>query len=136
MNEILKLITEVDQRLNNANISYMFSSSIALSVYAEPRFTNDIDLVIDVLPVQKNQLLRLFEDDFYISEAAVQEAFQGMGMFNIIHNRLMIKCDLILLQKDPYSVRAFARKRKEVIDGREFFFISLEDLIIRKNTLE
>ena len=45
MNEldILKLVAS---RLNDAEIDYMLSGSVALTFYGKPRMTRDIDIVI------------------------------------------------------------------------------------------
>lgn len=42
--EILQVIKDVVGRLEKAYIPYMISGSIAANIYAEPRFTNDIDI--------------------------------------------------------------------------------------------
>ena len=46
--EILKVIADAVGRLEEADIPYMISGSIAANIYAEPRFTNDIDIVLQV----------------------------------------------------------------------------------------
>jgi hypothetical protein len=46
--EILQVIADVIGRLEKADIPYMISGSIAANIYAEPRFTNDIDIVLQV----------------------------------------------------------------------------------------
>ncbi len=42
--EILEVIVDVVGRLEKAEIPHMISGSIAANIYAEPRFTNDIDI--------------------------------------------------------------------------------------------
>jgi len=44
------------QCLEQANIAYMLSGSVALSYYAQPRMTRDIDLVIEI---QNNDVIKL-----------------------------------------------------------------------------
>jgi hypothetical protein len=45
--EVLKLVTG---RLDAAGIGYMVTGSLALSHYAQPRMTRDIDLVVALEP--------------------------------------------------------------------------------------
>lgn len=56
--EILKLVAE---RLERAGIAYMISGSVALSYYAEPRLTRDIDIVIELKSGDAERLTDLFE---------------------------------------------------------------------------
>ncbi|MCX6141916.1 MAG: hypothetical protein NTZ35_01725 [Ignavibacteriales bacterium] len=46
--EILQVIEDVVGRFEKADIPYMISGSIAANIYAEPRYTGDIDLVLEV----------------------------------------------------------------------------------------
>jgi hypothetical protein len=52
MNEldILKLVTS---RLNDAEIDYMLSGSVALTFYGKPRMTRDIDIVVNIIHLEK-----------------------------------------------------------------------------------
>ena len=57
MNEELKVLEIVTQRLEKAHISYMITGSIAMNYYATPRMTRDLDLIIKLqksdIPYQK-----------------------------------------------------------------------------------
>lgn len=44
---VLKLVTA---RLDAAGLAYMVTGSVALSLYAEPRMTRDVDLVVELQP--------------------------------------------------------------------------------------
>ena len=43
---ILELLEEVCNKLEEINIPYMLSGSLAMNVYTVPRMTRDIDIVI------------------------------------------------------------------------------------------
>ena len=132
MEDALDLLAHVAKKLDSASIPYMVSGSMAANLYAEPRLTNDIDIVVQVFGKQSDVLLKLFVGDFYVTGELIQEAFSGLGMFNIIHHRLSIKCDLILLKNDPFSSSAFQRRRQELINEYPVQFITVEDLIVQK----
>ena len=57
MNEELKVLEIVTQRLEKAQIPYMITGSIAMNYYATPRMTRDLDLIIKLqksdIPYQK-----------------------------------------------------------------------------------
>lgn len=132
MEELIEVLLDVTGKLETAGISYMISGSIAGNIYAEPRFTNDIDVVIQISKDKKAQITDLFAKEYYISDIAIDDAFATTGMFNIIQNKWVIKCALILLKRDAFSQSAFGRRAKERIKGKELYFMSAEDLILQK----
>ena len=129
---ILEVVILVAQRLDAASIPYMITGSFAVTVYAEPRLTNDVDIVISLPASRSRNLLGLFQDDFYITEEAVADAFSGLGMLNIIHNETVFKCDFILLKNDDFSRSAFERRQFHILQGYRLAFMSVEDLILQK----
>jgi hypothetical protein len=86
MYEEIDLIKDVASRLEKAGLPYMMTGSMAMAIYATPRMTRDIDMVIQVYSEDIGTLVNLFRDDFYIDETSVRQAIQSRGMFNIIHN--------------------------------------------------
>lgn len=132
MESFVESLKSVCARLDGARIPYMISGSTAANLYAQPRATNDVDIVIQIDEERSGDLLNLFHEDFYISKEAVDDAFGHIGMLNIIQQASVIKFDLIILKMDDFSRSAFARRGKEVFEGGEFWFISLEDLVLQK----
>ena len=130
--EILQVIADVVERLEKADIPYMISGSIAGNIYGEPRFTNDIDIVLQVGDHHRQTIYNCFADGYYLSQVAVEDAFTRLGMLNIIHSTLFVKCDLIFLRPDEFSQNAFKRRQAVQIENHNVFFISLEDLILQK----
>jgi hypothetical protein len=60
--EVLKRVTE---RLQRLDIAYMISGSVAMSLYAQPRMTRDIDIVITIGSPAIDRFVAAFEADFY-----------------------------------------------------------------------
>lgn len=127
--EVLKLVIE---RLESAGIDYMITGSIALALYATPRMTRDIDIVVQISVKEVNVVIDLFQDDFYIMRESVKEAVQNEGMFNIIHNDSLVKIDLIVRKSSEYRKEEFARRQTTNIDGLKINVVSPEDLILSK----
>lgn len=130
--EILQVIADVVGRLEKAHIPYMISGSIAANIYAEPRFTNDIDIVLQVGDHHQQTIYDCFADGYYLSKVAVEDAFERLRMLNIIHSTLFVKCDLLFLGSDEFSQSAFKRRQAVQIENHNVFFISLEDLVLQK----
>ncbi|MDT8388926.1 MAG: hypothetical protein RRC34_00270 [Lentisphaeria bacterium] len=77
--------------LDAVGIRYMVGGSVASMVYGEPRLTNDIDIVIDLSPVQAKLICNAFPDEgFYCPQEYViirkLEYFQEGGSEKHIHD--------------------------------------------------
>ena len=57
--------------LNDKDISYMLSGSVAISVYTLPRATRDIDIVVEILPDDADKFIRHFGKEYYIDKEAM-----------------------------------------------------------------
>ena len=131
MNEldILKLVA---RRLNDAEIDYMLSGSVALTFYGKPRMTRDIDIVI-LIPLRTvDRFVKLFEQDFYIDRDMAADAIRNQSMFNIIHLETVIKVDFIIRKNQEYRILEFNKRKKMKLEDQEISVVSLEDLIISK----
>ena len=131
MNELdlLKLVTS---RLNEAEIDYMISGSVALTFYGKPRMTRDIDIVIMIPLEEVDKFVTLFEQDFYIDRDMAADAIKNQSMFNIIHLETVIKIDFIIRKNQEYRILEFNKRKKMKLEDREVWVVSLEDLIISK----
>jgi len=127
--EVLKMVTE---KLNQAGIPYMITGSIPVSYYAVPRMTRDIDIVIELEEKDVEKITSLFSGDFYIDKESVQKAVREKGIFNIIHNTLIVKIDFIIRKEDVYRKEEFRRRLKTRIEETEVFLTTPEDLILSK----
>jgi hypothetical protein len=61
---------------------------MATMTYGEPRFTNDIDVLIDLSSELIDKFCEAFPDsDYYLSRAAVESAVRNRRQFNIIQTK-------------------------------------------------
>lgn len=133
MDEQFAFLRTVVTRLEAAGIPYMLTGSLALAVWARPRMTRDIDLIIAADGPQVSALLAAFADDCYASAEAAHEAFAAGTMFNAIHLESLLKADFIFLQATPYEQAKFGRRRAvDLGAGFSVAVISPEDLILSK----
>ena len=63
MQNELKVLQDVSDRLSTAGIDYMLTGSWALGYYAQPRMTRDIDLVVALEQRDAESIIALFEDE-------------------------------------------------------------------------
>lgn len=129
-----ELLGVVGAQLDRIGCPRFTTGSVASMVYGEPRFTNDIDIVVRLDERKARAIAEAFVgDDWYVSPEAAVDAVRRRGMFNIIHVPSGLKVDLIVAPNDPYDTARFARVRSiRMPDGRMEPFSSPEDVILKK----
>jgi hypothetical protein len=133
MNGELEVLRDVVARLERAGIAYMLTGSVAMSVYAEPRMTRDIDIVVELAADDDAQrVVALFSPDYYVSDEAVRAAISARRLFNLFNLARLVKVDLIVRKDDEFQRHEFARRQRHEIDARALWVISKEDLILSK----
>ena len=116
--EPINLFLLYTQRLDNAGITYMATGSIACMLYGIPRFTHDLDLVLELPPEQAGHFSALFPlSDFYCPPEDVIriEAYRSQrGHFNLIHHDSGFKADIYLHRDD--ELQAWGLKNRKRFD--------------------
>jgi len=125
-----KILKSIAQKLNDNNIPYMLTGSVAMSYYSAPRMTRDIDIVIEINDIEN--FYRLFKDDYYIDLDTVRDSVLNRGIFNIIHSVEIIKIDFIVRKDSAYRKKEFERRKKIKFNDGYIYLVSIEDLIISK----
>ena len=132
MTNEIEILGDVAQKLEQAGIAYMLTGSMAMSQYAVPRFTRDIDLIVQLKTVDADKIHTLFSEQYYLSRPAVSNAISRESMFNLIHFEYSIKVDFVVLKSSEYRQVEFARKQRVKINGFMVWIVSKEDLILSK----
>ncbi len=129
--ELLKIVADVCERLG---VRYLTVGSLATIAFGEPRFTNDIDIVLDLHADQVDEFCRAFSGpEYYLSRAAVEAAVARHAQFNIIHTTAGLKVDCFIPDHSPLSASRLSRAvRKRVRPDFEAVFASPEDVILKK----
>jgi hypothetical protein len=131
--EQLEVIKWLVAKLAANGISYFITGSIASSYYGIPRFTHDIDLVVNIRKEDADRLVTLFIQDGYISKEGIIGAFAGTGMFNFIHDRTGWKVDFWINQGDAFAVSCFSRARRiEIYADVSAVVATPEDVLLHK----
>ena len=125
----LELLAE---RLGSLGVPYMLTGSVALTVYAEPRMTRDIDLVVDLGPGQVDAFVGAFTGDCYVDRESVAEAVAQRDMFNVIHGEWILKADFVVRKDEPYRIEELARRRAVPFGRVTLSVVAPEDLLLSK----
>lgn len=129
------MLTDIARILSDLRIPYVVTGSFALAIWGRPRYTADIDIVIQLLPHKLDELadsLLGVDKDVYLDQDAMREALERHGEFNFIHPASGLKVDFWVLKHEPYASEQIKRSRIKKIDGQGVRFISAEDLILSK----
>lgn len=122
-------ITDV---LNESNIPYMLSGSVAMSIYIVPRATRDFDFIIHLEPKNIDRFIQHFQNGYYCDKEAIQDAVKRKSMFNIIDHASGFKADFVVLKDENFRQEEFSRRKKVDFFDKTIYVVSPEDLLISK----
>lgn len=128
-NEILR---DVVERFKSLRVNYMLTGSMAMMYYATPRYTADIDIVIELHSDETAKISTVFEPDYYVPHNRIRDAVARPSMFNLIHHASSFKIDCIIKKDNEFQQNAFANRVKVNYFDFEVWIIRKEDLIISK----
>ena len=129
------LLRKIAQTFEGLGVTYLVVGSLASVIYGEPRYTNDIDVVVDLGSEHLNSLCDAFPSpEFYLSRSAAESAIHKRFQFNIIHPASGLKVDCILPTSSEYDRMQLQRGHRLRRSGSDqsVVFGSPEDVIIKK----
>ena len=126
------IVCDVSRRLRKLGIAHMLTGSVAMSYYAEPRMTRDIDFVLDAGPEHVGPIVNEFSGDYYVDEGAVDDAVRARSVFNMIHHSSVTKVDCVVRKDSEYRRLELERRGLADICGVSTHIVSKEDLILSK----
>lgn len=131
----LDVLQDVVTRFEKIGIDYFLVGSLAAMYYSRPRFTNDIDLVVQISALKARE----FELSFPIEEyycppfEVIRDEVIRRGSFNLIHQASGIKIDLVLNKMNEFYQSEFNRRKKiQLTPLFETYIASPEDVILKK----
>ena len=118
--------------LNQEEIPYMLSGSVAMSVYILPRATRDIDFVIHLQPKDIERFAANFREGYYCDKDGITDAVKRTSLFNIIDFKTGFKADFVVLKNEPYRLEEFNRRVEISFFDKTIYIVSVEDLLLSK----
>ena len=122
-------------RLNQAGVEYMITGGVAATLYAPPRFTQDIDLVIELRPYPDRLHAAFDGERFYLPPVEVLEGALRSGeevKFDVLDRDTNLRMDLYLLSDNPLVRWAFEQRLEGDLDGVPFWVAPPEYVIAKK----
>jgi hypothetical protein len=122
--------------LNRLGVRYIVGGSIASILYGEPRFTNDLDVVVFLRQDDIQRLADAFPSpEFYVPPQEIisaEIARPQNGQFNVIHISTGFKADIYTTGRDDFNAWAFRHARKMDFKGETIVVAPPECVIVRK----
>lgn len=119
--------------LDEAEVPYMLTGSLAAAYYAVPRATQDVDLVVELESVDPSRMTGMLSAaGYYVSLSAAREAQSHDGQFNAIDPETGWKVDFMVRKNRPFSRSEFSRRVRVSALGLEMYMVTREDLVVAK----
>ena len=125
----LKKIAKILQKLK---IPYLVTGGVAVVIWGRPRYTADIDILIELKKNKIRKLVATLLKEGYIDNEAVKQALKNMSEFNFIDNENSFKVDFWILGDSDFDRSRLKRAVVRKIFGQKVTFSSPEDLILKK----
>lgn len=129
------LLITIAKILNHLNIPYFISGGMAVLVWGRPRFTADIDIIVELKKEYLDQLekaLRRLGKTGYLDRGTMEWALAHQGEFNFIEGETGLKVDFWVAKDDSFDRSRFKRRVPRKILNQTVYFTSPEDLILIK----
>jgi predicted nucleotidyltransferase len=129
--DLAEALRDIARRLTDLGVSFYLTGGIVSTFYGEPRFTQDIDLVVQIpASVSIDALLEAVSPDYFSDRDQLERAVREGGMAQLLHETRFVRIDLHLGERVP---GAAARKQTmEVFPGVRVPIASKEDAILSK----
>lgn len=135
-NDPRELLVHIVTILRKLRIPYVVTGGIAVLVWGRPRFTADIDIIIELHKSNAmllDRALRLLNKSGYLDRDTMMEAIDRHGEFNYIDGNTGVKVDFwVIKENDVFDKKRLKRKRIKTIMGKKVYFTSPEDLMLIK----
>jgi hypothetical protein len=122
------------QALEGLRIPYAIVGSFASGVWGESRFTQDIDILIELSTQAVQPLCEAFPDsEFYVSQTAANEAVVHHSQFNVIHPASGTKIGFMVAGSTAWARGQLERrKRIRFFPDQDGAVAAADDVILGK----
>ncbi|MDZ4836711.1 MAG: hypothetical protein SGJ27_23270 [Candidatus Melainabacteria bacterium] len=117
------------------DVQYVIGGSVATLVHGIPRFTNDIDIIVNFNPENIEPFVCALEQEFYVDREAIKGALKHHGSFNLLHYDTMFKVDIFFAKDRSFDRAQLSRRVLKTLSSdspRQVYVLTAEDNIVAK----
>jgi Nucleotidyltransferase of unknown function (DUF6036) len=118
--------------LHALNWDYLLVGGLAAIQHGITRTTYDVDIVLATESLNIAPLVRQLGPGFVIEEQRTFEVFTAKSMQVILLPGTALRIDCFPLGKELFDQEQFRRRRKLLLEGREVFMPTAEDVVVQK----
>ena len=115
------------------SIRFHLTGGISNTVYAEPRMTQDIDIVVsnqDLADTLSSFLGSLENSDFIHDVDSIRDAVRNKGLFQLLDGEESLKLDVY--PRELVSDELTRSENVEIFEGTKYPVVSLPDSVVSK----
>jgi len=107
--DLVDALAPVVDTFRKLKVRHFVGGSVASSFHGATRSTMDVDVVCELTEEKVSPFVGSFDNDFYLSEAAVFEAVRRKTCFNLIHLPTSFKVDVFVSRGRPFDDESMQR---------------------------
>ena len=129
--DLTRVLKDLVARFTTARIRFYLTGGLVSSFYGEPRFTQDIDLVLPLADTTDTErLMACISSDYFVDQELLENAVRESSMAQLLHKETFIRIDLHVSELIPGT---FTRVHPvEIFPGVVIPILSKEDAILTK----
>lgn len=129
-----EFLLDAVSHLENLDLPYIVTGSMASMFHGEYRLTHDVDIVIQIEPWQVDDFCAEFCPPMYFTQPeSVTQAIARKDQFNVIAPTAGFKIDFMIAEESTFDRLRFRRAEvHRVVGKRTARFASPEDIAIKK----
>ncbi|MBS1826685.1 MAG: hypothetical protein JST93_15320 [Acidobacteria bacterium] len=136
MNGLADAFEKLLAAFDRLEMRYAVGGSVASSEYGTHRFTNDVDILVELDEDRVGDFVDCLSAEFYVDADMIQDAIRRGRSVNVIHIPTASKFDLFPAGNGLFPQRELDRRqfREIEVEGKliDFAMVSPEDTILAK----
>jgi len=131
-NELAETVARFFRLLASLGVKAHITGGLAASYYGEPRFTQDIDIVVgaDQLQARLDNFLKLLEGEYFYSEETIKKSLLAGRVFQLIDDATGFKFDIY--PREGVLGELSRSENVELFPNQKLPILSVTDSIISK----
>ena len=128
-------VVETLRLLESLELPYTVGGSFASGVWGQARYTQDLDVLLDLPRDRVSEMVSAAQDTFLISEDEIQEALVAPlehPSFQMLHMGEVFKIDVFLPGRDPLRKAELQRRCRVEIGNVSTWVCTAEDIALQK----